>query len=201
MAEIWGIAVGDNLKIGEKVFAVKGIVLSDSSQGLRGFSLAPRIYLPLKDVEQTGLLKPGSTGSYARHFLIPRYLPEDFEILRNKLLSVLPDSAIKVTLPQESSEQSGRVMGYLTDFMSLAALIGLLLSQVGIFYLYQSHLVARLKDFCLFNLMGLNKASDPRAYSSNYCSSHYRLYSPSSSHRSCLQINRSHAFKHTWRRP
>ena len=157
LAEIWGIAVGDNLKIGEKVFAVKGIVLSDSSQGLRGFSLAPRIYLPLKDVEQTGLLKPGSTGSYARHFLIPRYLPEDFEILRNKLLSVLPDSAIKVTLPQESSEQSGRVMGYLTDFMSLAALIGLLLSQVGIFYLYQSHLVARLKDFCLFNLMGLNK--------------------------------------------
>ena len=50
LAEIWGIAVGDNLKIGEKVFAVKGIVLSDSSQGLRGFSLAPRIYLPLKDV-------------------------------------------------------------------------------------------------------------------------------------------------------
>jgi putative ABC transport system permease protein len=41
--------------------------------------------------------------------------------------------------------------------MSLAALIGLLLSQVGVFYLYQSHLVARLKDFCLFNLMGLDK--------------------------------------------
>lgn len=157
LAEIWGIALGDDLKVGERIFKVQGIVESDSSQGLRGFSLAPRIYLPLKDVEETGLLKPGSTGSYARHYLIPEFLPEQFESLRKELLAVMPDSAVKVTLPQESSEQSGRVIGYLTDFMSLAALIGLLLSQVGIFYLYQSHLVARLKDFCLFNLMGLDK--------------------------------------------
>lgn len=157
LAEIWGIAIGDDLKIGEKVFAVKGIVQNDSSQGLRGFSLAPRIYLPLRDVEETGLLRPGSTGSYARHFRVPGYLEKDFENLTTQLLNVLPDSAIKVTLPQESSEQSGRVIAYLTDFMSLAALIGLLLSLVGIFYLYQSHLVARLKDFCLINLLGLEK--------------------------------------------
>ena len=159
LAEIWGISVGEDLKVGEKIFQVKGVVENDSSQGLRGFSLAPRIYLPLNEVENTGLLKFGSTGSYARHFLIPKHKEEDFEKLRNQILSVLPDSAIKVTLPQESSEQSGRVIGYLTDFMSLAALIGLLLSQVGVFYLYQSHLVARLKDFCLFNLLGLNKGS------------------------------------------
>jgi putative ABC transport system permease protein len=157
LAEIWSVESGDELKVGEKIYTVKGIVQNDSSQGLRGFSLAPRIYLPLRDVEETGLLKPGSTGSYARHYLIPNYLAEDFENLRKDLLAVLPDSAVKVTLPQESSEQSGRVIGYLTDFMSLAALIGLLLSQVGIFYLYQSHLVARLKDFCLFNLLGLDK--------------------------------------------
>ncbi|MBA2404138.1 MAG: hypothetical protein H0V66_05155, partial [Bdellovibrionales bacterium] len=157
LAEIWGMAIGDDLKVGDKVFRVKGVVQNDSSQGLRGFSLAPRIYLPLRDVETTGLLRPGSTGSYARHYLFPDYRPQDFEKLRSELLAVLPDSAVKVTLPQESSEQSGRVIGYLTDFMSLAALIGLLLSQVGIFYLYQSHLVARLKDFCLFNLLGLDK--------------------------------------------
>ncbi len=157
LAEIWDVAVGDDLKIGDKVFRVKGIVTRDSSQGLRGFSLAPRIYLPLKDVETTGLLRPGSTGSYARHFLLPSFLQPDFEKLRDQLLKALPDSAIKVTLPQESSDQSGRVIGYLTDFMSLAALIGLLLSLVGIFYLYQSHLLARLRDFCLFHLMGLDK--------------------------------------------
>jgi putative ABC transport system permease protein len=158
LAELWSIATGDMLKVGESTFTVKGVVQNDSSQGLRGFSLAPRIYLPLKNLEDsTGLLKPGATGSFARHFRIKDYQPDQFEELRKKLLNALTDNAIKVTLPQESSEQSGRVIGYLTDFMSLAALIGLILSLVGVFYLYQSHLVARLKDFCLFNLYGLEK--------------------------------------------
>lgn len=157
LADLWDVSVGDQMKVGEKIFAVKGVIQNDSSQGLRGFSLAPRIYLPLKDVEETGLLKVGSSGSYAYHFLIPDYKPEQFEALKTKILNSITDSAVKVTLPHESSEQSGRVIAYLTDFMSLAALIGLLLSLVGIFYLYQSHLVARLRDFCLFNLLGLDK--------------------------------------------
>jgi putative ABC transport system permease protein len=157
LAELWGIVLHDELKIGEKFFTVQGIVTNDSSQGLRGFSLAPRIYLPLALVESTGLLRPGFTGGYARHFLIPDYKVKDFEILKKNLLKALPDAAIKVTLPEESSEQTGKVISYLTDFMSLAALIGLLLSLVGIFYLYQSHLTSRLKDFCLFNLYGLSK--------------------------------------------
>ena len=157
LAELWGISLGDDLKVGEDIFPVKGIVAKDSSQGLRGFSLAPRIYLPLNEVQQSGLLKPGATGSFARHFRIPEYSEEDFEKLKNELLKAIPDAAVKVILPQESSEQSGRVLNYLTDFMSLAALIGLLLSLVGLFYLYQSHLAARLKDLCLFNLMGLSK--------------------------------------------
>ena len=158
LAELWGVQILDKMKIGEKIFTVKGIVLKDSSQGFRGFSLAPRIYLPLKDVEQTGLLRDGSTGNYAYHYLIPHYSSQQFLDLQKELFKKLPDLAIKVTLPQESSEQTGKVIGYLTDFMSLAALIGLLLSLVGAFYLYQSHLAARLKDFCLFHLYGLKKS-------------------------------------------
>jgi putative ABC transport system permease protein len=157
LAQLWSIKPGDEIKIGNSTLAVKGIVTSDSSQGLRGFSLAPRIYMPLRLVNSSGLLRPGSTGSFARHYLIKNFTPEDFQQLRNQLLRALPDNAIKVTLPEESSEQTGRVMENLTDFMSLAALIGLLLSLVGVFYLYQSHLLARLRDFCLFYLYGLEK--------------------------------------------
>lgn len=157
LAELWKIAFGDLLKVGEKTFRVKGIVENDSSQGLRGFSLAPRIYLPLSEVEKTGLLKPGATGSYSYHYQIPGLNEEEFSNLRQELLNKITDTGVKVTLPEQSSEQTGRVINYLTDFMSLAALIGLILSLVGVFYLYQSHLVARLKDLCLFNLHGLDK--------------------------------------------
>ncbi len=157
LSDLWGGQVGDEFKVGEKIFSNLGIVTKDTSQGLRGFSLAPRIYLPLSLVKDAGLLKEGSTGSYARHFRVPNFSQQDFLKLQQEILKALPDAAIRVTLPQESSEQTARVLGLLTDFMSLAALIGLILSLVGIFYLYQSHLISRLKDFCLFHLYGLSK--------------------------------------------
>jgi putative ABC transport system permease protein len=157
LAELWGIRPGDELRVGEKIQIVGGVVQEDTSQGLRGFSLAPRIYLPLEQVESSGLLRPGATGSFAYHF---RFLKADasaIESLRKQLLQKITDTGVRVILPQEASEQTGRVLGYLTDFMSLAALIGLILSLVGVFYLYQSHLMARLKDLCLINLYGLTK--------------------------------------------
>ena len=157
LAELWRIQTGDSLKLGEKTFPVAGIVEKDSSVGLRGFSLAPRIYLPLNQLEKTGLLRPGATGSFAYHFLFKNLPPSEISKMKADILEAIPDRAVKASLPTDTSEQSGRVISYLTDFMALAALIGLLLSLVGIFYLYQSHLLARLKDLCLFNLLGLTK--------------------------------------------
>lgn len=155
LAELWKIKVDDEMKLGELKYRVKGIVLEDSSIGMRGFSLAPRVYLPLVELEKTGLLKPGATGSFAQHFKLGAGV--NSEALKSQILEAIADRAVKVSLPEDTSEQSGRVLGYLTDFMSLAALIGLLLSLVGVFYLYQSHLMSRLKDLCLFNLLGMDK--------------------------------------------
>jgi putative ABC transport system permease protein len=157
LADLWQISAGHHFKIGAVTEIVSGIMVNDSSQGLRGFSLAPRIYLPLSKLFESQLLKPGATGSYAYHFRFLKLQDSEVKQLKEKITNALTDVGIRVTLPEESSEQTGRTLGYLTDFMALAALIGLILSLVGIFYLYQSHLVARLKDICLLHLHGLNK--------------------------------------------
>jgi putative ABC transport system permease protein len=155
LADLWQIRSGDELKIGELTLPVSGIVKEDTSLGLRGFSLAPRIYLPLRLLEKSGLLKPGSTGNFAHHFLI--HEREKIPELKKLIYEKIQDTAVKIVLPADSSEQTGRVINTLTNFMALAALIGLILSLVGIFYLYQSHLLARLRDLCLLYLHGLSK--------------------------------------------
>jgi putative ABC transport system permease protein len=157
LAELWGVRPGDQLKIGESLMTVKAIVIDDSSQGLRGISLAPRIYFPFTKLSETGLLKPGATGSFAFHFKLKNKNQDLIQSLKKQIYTTLTDPAVKITLPQDSSDQTGRVIEILTNFMSLSSLIGLILSLVGVFYLYQSHLQARLKDFCLFNLHGLAK--------------------------------------------
>jgi putative ABC transport system permease protein len=157
LAELWNVQEGEDFKIGTLTVKVAGIIAQDSSQGLRGFSLAPRLYLPLKQLEQSGLLQPGATGSFAYHYYFPELSGEKIQSIKDQILQSIKDVGVRVTLPQESSEQTGRILNYLTDFMALAALIGLILSLVGVFYLYQSHLLARLKDLALLNLHGLSK--------------------------------------------
>ncbi len=157
LADLWQVEANDDLQIGEVVMKVAGVVEDDSSMGMRGFSLAPRIYLPLSKLEVSGLLKPGATGSFARHFKLDAFTPEKIQDIKKSIYEVIKDPALKITLPEDSSEQTGRVINMITNFMSLSALIGLILSLVGVFYLYQSHLLSRLKDLCLLNLHGLSK--------------------------------------------
>lgn len=157
LERLWDIKKGDSVQLGELTLQIKDIIREDSSVGLRGFSLAPRVYLPLKDLEKSGLLKFGATGSYAYHFLFNDASLKDLETLKKDIYKEITDPALRVSLPENSSGQTARAVEMLTNFMSLAALIGLILSLVGIFYLYQSHFAARLKDYSLLYLHGLTK--------------------------------------------
>ncbi len=157
LEKLWNIKSGDDVQIGDIKVKVEGVVSHDSSLGLRGFSLAPRIYLPLSLLEKSNLLRPGATGSFAYHYRLPKFSEEELKKLKTNLYQDITDSAVRIVLPEDSSQQTGRVINILSNFMSLSALIGLILSLVGIFYLYQSHLLARLKDLCLLNVHGLSK--------------------------------------------
>lgn len=157
LADLWQVQANDELQIGDVTLKVAGVVEEDSSLGLRGFSLAPRIYFPLEKLVATGLIKPGATGSFAYHYHLNNFSEPKLQEIKKAIYANIKDSAVKITLPEDSSEQTGRVINTLTNFMALSALIGLILSLVGVFYLYQSHLLARLKDLCLLNLHGLTK--------------------------------------------
>jgi putative ABC transport system permease protein len=157
LALLWNISPGDMINIGSLRVPVLGIVKEDSSQGFRGFSLAPRAYFPLARIKETGLLSAGSTGSFSRHYLLREGV--NAEELKAKLKKLLPDAAVRILLPENMSEQTGRTIRIITNFMSLSALIGLVLALVGVFYLYQSHLLSRMKDLALLNLHGIQKTT------------------------------------------
>jgi len=159
LADLWSFSGHEKFKIGEVELMASGIVQEDSSVGLRGFSLAPRVYLSQEQIQKSGLLKPGATGNYAYHFYLPSLSEEEIKELKITLYKKIKDAAVRVVLPEDSSAQSGRVLNTLANFMALSALIGLILSLVGVFYLYQSHLGSRLKDLCLLNLFGMRKST------------------------------------------
>jgi putative ABC transport system permease protein len=155
LATLWEIRPGDTVSVGVFKTNVKDVIDEDTSLGFRGFSLAPRVYLPLKALTKTGLINAATTGSFSVHYKLKNV---DAQELRQKLYKALPDPSVRVTLPEETSEQSGRTIAVISNFMSLSALIGMVLALVGVFYLYQSQLLSRLKDFALFHLHGIQKS-------------------------------------------
>src|SRR4029079_2137464 len=88
----------------------------------------------------------------------------DIEALAEKLNHLLTDPAIQVITSKNASEQVGRVLGYLGDYLGLSGLVALFLMSLGQIFLYRSFLVKRRRDIAIFKTLGLDHRHIVRLY-------------------------------------
>ncbi len=147
------LKVGDDLKVGEAIFKVGGIILEDQFSSFRGFNLAPKIFLSYNFLPQTELVKFGSTATYSYAIKLPKGITD--KVVQKELRDLVPDKAIKIAGPEESSQQISRSLGLLSDYLSLITLMTYLLSLVGLYYFTQHFLSKKLKTFSIYKAMGI----------------------------------------------
>lgn len=147
------LKVGDDVKVGEAIFKVGGIILQDQFSSFRGFNLAPKIFLSYNFLPQTELIKFGSTATYSYAIKLPSDIPA--KVAQKELRTLVPDRAVKIAGPEESSQQISRSLGLLSDYLSLITLMTYLLSLVGLYYFTQHFLSKKLKTFSIYKAMGI----------------------------------------------
>ncbi|MCK6620345.1 MAG: ABC transporter permease [Calditrichia bacterium] len=124
------LSVGDAVKIGEKTFQILGEVTRAPGQAAAGATVAPRIYIPLADLEATGLIRFGSRVFYHAYF---KFAPTvDVEALVQKAKSQITRHRLRVDTVEERKEDFGEAMKNLYRFLSLVAFIALLLGCLGV---------------------------------------------------------------------
>lgn len=148
-----GIKVGDEIKVGEAIFKVGGIILQDQFSSFRGFNLAPKIFLSYNFLPQTDLIKFGSTATYSYAIKLPSDIPA--KAVQKELRKLVIDKSVKIAGPEESSQQISRSLGLLSDYLSLITLMTYLLSLVGLYYFTQHFLSKKLKTFSIYKAMGI----------------------------------------------
>lgn len=148
-----GLKVGDELKIGEMKFILDGIIIQDQFSSFRGFNLAPKVFLSYNYLPNTELIKYGSTATYSYSIKLPSNIPATSA--QKELRNLVPDKAIKIVTPEESSQQIARSLTLLTDYLSLITLMTYLLSLVGLYYFTQHFLSKKLKTFSIYKAMGI----------------------------------------------
>ena len=148
-----GVKVGDQVKVGEAVFTIGGIILQDQFSSFRGFNLAPKIFLSYNYLPQTDLIKFGSTATFSYSVKLPKNI--DVKKVQKELRSLIIDKSIKIAGPEESSQQISRSLNLLTDYLSLITLMTYLLSLVGLYYFTQHFLSKKLKTFSIYKALGI----------------------------------------------
>jgi putative ABC transport system permease protein len=158
------LKVGDEVSLGKIKFIIDDTIIRDSSSVGSGFSFAPPIYLAYESLEQTGLMTHASRGYHAILLKLPNEVKNsDLATLLNKELT---DPAIQIVTNQKASEQVGRALSYLSDFLGLAGLVAMFLTAIGQFFLFRNYITRRYNDIAIYRSIGMNNKSIFQIYTS-----------------------------------
>lgn len=144
---------GDEVQLGNLHLKVSDVVAKDETQTFRAASLAPRIFIDRMLLPKSGLIQFGSTYSVNYFF---RLKDESKTLEKSEaLLKALADPAIRVETAQSSGEDSGRQLGYLSDYLGLVAIIALFMSALGAAYLFRLFMTQRMREVAILRSLGL----------------------------------------------
>jgi putative ABC transport system permease protein len=157
-----GVRPGDDIQVGELAFRVQGVVVSDGGRASGGFSIAPRVYVPLEHLADTGLVATGSRVQYRRLYRLPEGAPVD-EIARTLRLES-EDPRIEVRSHVEATRELARAYTTVNDYLGLVALIAVFLAGLGAAYLFREHLARRVKDIAILVSLGATRGRAQRIF-------------------------------------
>ena len=123
-----GIRVGDSISVGEVDLKVDAVLMYRPDQSIGFASLAPSIVVNLVDMPSTGLINEGSRVGYA---LLVAGDEDDVNDFYDSIEGSLPDS-VRARNREESSSRAGNAADRADRFLSLTAVISVLLSAVAI---------------------------------------------------------------------
>lgn len=145
--------IGSTLRIGKKDFQIADIILDDSAASMVGTSMAPRIYIGQKQLEDAGLIQFGSTAWRSRLFKLPPTAA--IEEVQSRINRAFKDPGVRVRNYREAGQDDGRMLSYLSDYLGLVSLVALALAAIGAAYLFRVHLDQRQKAVATLVSLGL----------------------------------------------
>ncbi len=123
-----GIGVGDKLSLGAADFAVGAVLTYRPDQGLGFASLAPSLLVNIEDIPMSGLVTEGSRVGYALLVAGPEEAVDDFYAA---VEDRLPED-VRTRSREDSGERAAAAADRADRFLSLTAVISVLLSAVAI---------------------------------------------------------------------
>ncbi len=151
------VKMGDAIRLGESIFTVGKLIDMEPDRGASFLSFAPRVMLPLSDLDATGLVQPSSRVTYR---LLLAGTPENVASYR-KWAQASIDSGNSRGVRMESLESGRPEMRTTLDrgerFLSLVGLLSAMLAAVAIAMAARRFMLRHLDACAMLRCLGLTQ--------------------------------------------
>ncbi|HYC56698.1 MAG TPA: FtsX-like permease family protein [Candidatus Binatia bacterium] len=150
-----GVSVGETVRIGSVDFRIADTLVRDTGLSVRAASLAPRLYVALARIQETGLVQLGSRVEYQHLLALPP--GADADRAAGRLRAGIRDARVRVTSHAEAAAEISGAYTRVTRYLGLVSLCALALAAVACAYLFHVFLRRRLPDLAILMSLGARR--------------------------------------------
>jgi putative ABC transport system permease protein len=162
------LKVGDELKIGTRVFRIASVVVNEPDRLSGSFAAGPRVLISREGLDASGLLAPGSHAGQRYLFKVPK--PKNGAPISDKAVADLKVRLEKL-LPQaqiidyrETNPALTQGLDRATSLLSLMSLVALVLGAIGVAMAMRAHLQQRLDTIAIMKSLGARSGQIMKIY-------------------------------------
>lgn len=147
-----GAKPGDRVNVGQQSFTIIGHLRRAPGESPAEAFIAPRLYIPRRYVEETGLLQPGAVATHRAYFKLPETV--DAEALAASLRRELAEDRVEVETAESRKNNVINSAGRLSRYLGLVGFAALLLGCAGTAGAVQVYVRRRLDAVAVLRCLG-----------------------------------------------
>lgn len=163
----FGLEVGDSVKIGTVNFGIAGRLEKIPGEAIANSLVGPRIYFPIRYLDETDLIQPGSLATHYRLFKFAA--PVNPDSLRERMTPYRNKYGITYETVERRRARLGRAMENLYRFLNLVGFIALLLGSIGVASAIHVYIKQKLSTIAILHCIGAETRKTFLIYSLQAC--------------------------------
>ena len=147
-----GITVGEQIKIGEATFEVRGVLTAEPDRTVRAFTLGPRVMIDQAGLQATGLVQPGSLVRYAYRLRLPDKTAVDR--IKQELETEFPDAGWRLRTWRDATPRVRFFLERMNLNLTLLGLCALLVGGLGVSGAVRGYLSGKVLHIATMKSLG-----------------------------------------------
>ena len=145
------VKVGDALSIGSQRFTIRGVIVSEPGRRLGAFTIGPRVFVDLADLEKTGLMGFGSRVARQRLLKVP---DATFDKLVLDLRADFANEFARVRSYKATEDDIGEEFTRAENYLSLVGLVIVILGGIGVSSVTRVFVQQKMKSIAVLKCVG-----------------------------------------------